>query len=54
MAANTAFVAILRDAAKRPLLRMRQFRLADQARTVIIASADTNAQPICATVIEER
>jgi hypothetical protein len=54
MAASTAFVAILRDAAKRPLLRMRGFRLAVHARAVIIATADTNARPICATVTEER
>jgi ferredoxin len=38
MAASTAFVAILRDAAKRPLLRMREFRLADHACTVIIST----------------
>jgi len=53
MAASTAFVAILRDAAKRPLLRMREFGLAHHACAVIIATADTNARQICANVTEE-
>jgi hypothetical protein len=45
MAASTAFVVIL-DAAKRPLLRMREFGLADHACAVIIATTHDHTRGV--------